>query len=201
MRGLHLLSGEPEKDQHEEEGVGKRLGITLLIKDLGGGAGISTPMNIEKIIIFPKAIEKFCKDSGTKKNSLDFKAKLVWTVAHEMSHGCNVKHHGISLCKHSYPDPPVQGVPSIPLWPCWNTKHGIRSGDVSCVMRYDNVGALHPSDPAACAANGCPDPFPKPEAIGSVFCTSKKGTGYNAGDKCFGDADDGDCLHQFQIRH
>ncbi|MBI4548772.1 MAG: hypothetical protein HY707_12380 [Ignavibacteriae bacterium] len=197
MRGLHLLSGDPEKGQTDEEGGGKRLGITLLIKDLGGGAGISTPVNIEKIVIFPKAIEKFCKDAGPKNNPLDFKTKLLWTVAHEMSHGCNVKHHGISLCRHA----PDVAIPGIDVIPCWNTKHGIRSGDVNCIMRYDNVGGLHTRDPIDCAATDCPAKFPKPEAIGSVFCTGKKGTGYNANDKCFGDADEGDCIHQFQIRH
>jgi len=81
---------------------------------------------------------------------LNAATKEAQTVAHELSHGCNTYHHG-------------EG-PGIP---------GHRSGNVDCIMRYDNfvVGA--------------------PEAIGSTFCNSPKGTGTNANGAGFGNADKG----------
>ena len=81
---------------------------------------------------------------------------------------------------------------------------GLRSGDVRCIMRYDNVGTPVPNTP-------------NPEAIGSIMCTSATGTGYNTPDtirnnrgqiqrireRGYGNANvkdqRGNCIHQVRI--
>ena len=64
--------------------------------------------------------------------------------------------------------------------------HGLRSGNVSCVMRYDNIGTPLSREP---------------EAIGSILCTSAAGTGYNANGQHFQDAatNRGNCKGQIRI--
>jgi hypothetical protein len=76
--------------------------------------------------------------------------------------------------------------------------NGLQSGNTNCFMRYDNVE----DDPF--------DPNKPTEPIGTILCSSPRGTGTNATDgagkcinpvNCFGDATRGrgDCIHQFRI--
>ncbi len=85
------------------------------------------------------------------RRGIRFPEKLSQVVAHEICHGINIYHHG-------------QGV---------NNLHGLRSGDMRCIMRYDN---RLPRIPGYI-----------PERIGSILCNSDQGTGYNALVPCFPD--------------
>jgi hypothetical protein len=117
-----------------------------------------------EIIVYVDRIATFCAA-----RNLSFSQKLLQVTAHELAHGCNVYHHG-------------EGDAVL---------HGNRSGDMSCIMRYDNVPVLNP-----------------PEAIGSIFCTNAAGTGANANNPCitppcFGSANTdwcrGACITQFRV--
>ncbi|MFL5741113.1 MAG: hypothetical protein ACJ75B_12900 [Flavisolibacter sp.] len=123
------------------------------------------PNFVESIYVYQARIKTF---SGAPRN-IDFNSKLLQVVAHELGHGCNVYHHG-------------EGNPADPT--NFNQQHGLRSGNISCIMRYDNVDVNHV------------------EAIGNSFCTSATGTGANANGG-FGDANvnlcRGNCQAQFRV--
>jgi hypothetical protein len=98
--------------------------------------------------------------------------KMQAVVAHELLHGNNVCHHG-------------EGNPEVEN--SFDLKQGLRSGNTSCVMRYDNVGTvLRGFDP---------------EAIGFDLCDSAAGTGYNANGGAFGNAaaKRGNCEGQIRV--
>ncbi len=119
-----------------------------------------------------KDLEAKIKELEGRKIDPDEKER--WVVAHELSHANNVYHHGEMEGKNP------------------NNIPGTRSGDVQCVMRYDNVGV--------------PVPNFRPEAIGSSLCSAAAGTGYNANGAHFGNCATttggprGDCFHQIRIK-
>ncbi|MDI3320627.1 hypothetical protein [Pinibacter soli] len=124
---------------------------------------VNTPPNwVAGIAIFTTAIKKYCTRYG-----INQAGKLNHVVSHELGHGISMYHHG--------EEPYVL--------------QGLQSGDVGCIMRYDNI----PPDNVG-------------EAIGTIFCNQTKGTGTNAlkpcvPTECYGDAAKGrgDCIHQFRI--
>jgi hypothetical protein len=126
-------------------------------------ATVNTPPNwVAGIIVYSTSIKNF-----SERFSLDASTKLAQVVAHELGHGISMYHHGEEI----------------------RALHGLQSGDMNCIMRYDNVPLFNTG-----------------EAIGQIFCTSPKGTANNAlvpcdPPDCYGDAEKGrgDCIHQFRI--
>ncbi len=139
----------------------------LFLKDGGHhssllGVAVSRTMepsipNLEvEIIVYTQKISESCRS----RNMGDSIAKKTAAVtAHELLHGNNVCHHG-------------EGNPALER--SADARNGLRSGNMNCVMRYDNTGT---------AIRGF-----TPEAVGSDLCTDPAGTGYNAGGNGFGNA-------------
>lgn len=132
-----------------------------------GANGQPAPPNwVNRVIVYRDKVTAF---SGPPRN-LNFNDKLSQITAHELAHACNVYHHG-------------EGDPNQPGQ--INQVNGLRSGDMSCIMRYDNI------NPNA------------QEAIGNIFCTSPEGTGTNANNRGFGNANNtlcrGNCTIQFRV--
>lgn len=125
--------------------------------------------NFEREIrIYVTKINKVIKD----RKITDSAGKINAVVAHELLHGNNVCHHGEG-------DDTKENDFDLP--------QGLRSGNVSCVMRYDNVGTVRKGF--------------NPEAVGSSLCSSAAGTGYNANGQAYGNAaaKRGDCKHQIRV--
>ena len=179
--GLKLVDAMFEKE------MGKELGYA---DNSFGYKDIKQRPNIPnwefEIRINTTAIRASCAE-----RKIDYQLKLAKVVAHELFHGCNVCHHGEKLSKTNNEED--YDLPEI---------GGLRSGNIDCVMRYDNVGIKT---------------FPGfiPEPAGNILCSSYAGTGYNKPDTTFdkagnikgikqngmGDAalNRGDCLHQFRV--
>jgi hypothetical protein len=155
QRGLKLINAGDH---------GSLLGIAYSI----GRLEPTIPNFEEEIRIYLPRIIKAIKD----RKITDSVGKIEAVVAHELSHGNNVCHHGEG-------DETKENDADL--------KHGLRSGNMNCVMRYDNVGTV---------LKGY-----KPEAPGTTLCTSNAGTGYNANNQQYGNAaaNRGDCKHQIRI--
>ncbi len=160
QRGLHL------KDHGTHSSL---LGIAY------SSTGQPTVPNAEiEIKVFTTKIHAVvdAKNKGVAdKDKLSYADKLAAIVAHELLHGNNVCHHGEG-------DPDVEKSSDL--------INGLRSGNVGCVMRYDNVGT----------------PLSKiPEKPGTDMCTSAGGTGYNAGGQRFRNAASGrgNCKGQIRV--
>ena len=119
----------------------------------------STPNFTKEVKIFKDKVLAECD-----KFNLDKKKKMQAVVAHELLHGNNVCHHG-------------EGNESAEK--SHDVEHGLRSGEIECVMHYDNSGNNR-------------DINYIPEPIGSMLCGSRAGTGYNTPEnKARQDADGG----------
>jgi hypothetical protein len=121
--------------------------------------------------------------------------QLPTTIAHELGHSVNLIHHGEeALHNHG-----------------GSTKSDRAghetSGDVNCVMRYDNVYEqwCHPKVPGP---GCCIHSIPELEVPGNTFCDSQTGTGCNAsgfnedGDACAftNDATVGKCKEHIKVK-
>ena len=143
-------------------------------KDLFGKAYSQTgkparPNEEDSIVIYPDRIKEHVnkinslvdeynkdpekvKKAGGKFQYLDIDDKKAATVAHELLHANNVCHHG-------------EGKEDVEK--SHDLVNGLRSGDISCVMRYDNTG------------NSIFLDF-FPEKPGKTLCSNPVGTFYNA---------------------
>jgi hypothetical protein len=129
-----------------------------------------------------------CTSAGEPANQLSA------VIAHELGHSVNVWHHG-QLPSHAH-----QGVTSDPAG-------GVTSGNVSCVIRYDNYRRIWCHDTGA---GHCIHSIPNPEPVGTTFCSSQDGTGCNAsgadywGDPCAttndAAADKGNCKSHIRVK-
>lgn len=141
----------------------------------------------DSIVIYKEAIERSVglinhdidsiNEIKTKKKekllkNLSLSGKIDQVVAHELSHGCNICHHGEE-------DDELKGKDKFDI------PNGLRSGNMDCIMRYDNVGARRAGF--------------LPETPGTILCDNPAGTGYNPG--AFGNAADGrgNCQAQLQV--
>lgn len=104
-------------------------------------------------------------------NQITYAGKLAAVVAHELLHGNNVCHHG-------------EGSEEVER--SHDLINGLRSGNIDCVMRYDNTGTALSK---------------VPEKPGTILCTSAAGTGYNANGQRFGNAatNRGNCKGQIRV--
>ena len=84
-------------------------------------------------------------------------------VAHELLHANNVCHHG-------------EGNEAVEN--SHDVLQGLRSGDIYCVMHYDNSGRKRDKEYI-------------PEPVGNSLCTSAAGTGYNRPANNTGNKEDG----------
>lgn len=155
----------------------------------------SPPNWIREVRIYSGRITEACTKRGL--NRAD---KLAAVVAHELFHANNVCHHGEST------GDPEEGTSNH------NNRNGTRSGNVNCVMRYDNIGATVDGNCAPVKEKDA-----NPEAIGNSLCDSPAGTGYNTSSfheerkngrvvkvedqNCFGNAatNRGNCVHQIRV--
>lgn len=101
QRGLHLINGG------SHSGL---LGIALTATDWP-----APPNWVKKVIVYKDAVIK-----AAKRNKLSEAGKEAQVTAHELSHACNVYHHGEAKGDD------------------FSNVSGPRSGQIDCIMRYDN---------------------------------------------------------------
>jgi hypothetical protein len=114
------------------------------------------------------------------------------TIAHELGHAVSVEHHG------DYTEGRCNAGPKGLIAP-WG---GAYAGDRGCVMAYSAAAYYRGWD------GQCYD-WTFPEEWGDTFCTTKTGTGINAGARRMedghplpvsGDAAHGNCQHQVRLK-
>jgi hypothetical protein len=139
--------------------------------------------------------------------------QLQSTIAHELSHGCNVWHHGDS----DYPVTEVEGLMPNGTWVKYTSvapwtvsiKGGQESGVEQCIMRYslssyyeNSMGTWRWKKPPKGALQ-LGKPYAPGEDPGIVFCDDAKGTGVNGnadlGSSKAGNATKGNCKGQFCV--
>lgn len=147
-------------------------------------------------------------------------------VAHEIAHACGVIHHGkletsdkkdSSLLKYIFlGDPTIYNFAQvkdafIATYNSTYSKGTMASGNVSCIMIYNKVAVYgygkfdskttYQSPLIRLIENGKVN-YKYSNIVQNIFCTDKIGTGYNAegGDNIFGNAMNGNCMSQFQVK-
>jgi hypothetical protein len=118
---------------------------------------------------------------------------LSASIAHELGHCSNLQHHG-QLPAHNH-------------GPASDPTGGVTSGDVNCVMRYDNYRVIW------CHVTGaghCIHKIPRPENPGTTFCDSQDGNGCNASGSDYwnnpcafandASADRGECKNRIKVK-
>ncbi|MEO6611006.1 MAG: hypothetical protein ABIT05_09600 [Chitinophagaceae bacterium] len=173
------------------------------------------PANIDKVVIdydYVQILHKKLVDSA-KPEALKFTVKeyLAQTVAHELGHSVNIDHHGVDHYNGSYDITEVSDQIRIfdrngnliikrPLLikGIGDSLNTVESGVMSCMINYYpfyHWGLTIGADGATI--------FNKEPLLplGRVFCTSKNGTGVNATKLYFGNAKNGDCMSQIQLRN
>lgn len=100
-------------------------------------------------------------------SKMSFESTIEETVAHELGHGVNIRHHGDDrregICAPDSNDA---------VW------GGLSSGDQPCLMRYDASFFTH-----YIGWNGQCYDYPNTDHITLYLCENKTGTGINAGNK------------------
>jgi hypothetical protein len=139
--------------------------------------------------------------------------ELQSTIAHELSHGCNVWHHGdddykVAEVENLMPDGTWAKHTSAVPWVV-AIKGGQESGVEQCIMRYARTNYYETlkgnwrwkKPPKGTLQLG--DPYDPGENPGTIFCDDPKGTGVNGktnpGGSKAGDATKGNCTGQFAV--
>lgn len=193
---------------------GDQHGLLLVGEVIGGGtAGEAVPANV--VHKRPKDCTKVRIDKAVIQaaDPANFAGELRATIAHELAHGVGVEHHGnpvnVTANRDILPSDSHYKVfdsdgkrISIPaegfhLSGALGGPGSEASGDVNCVMCYTHVYqwcVIPPTGPdfEIFAA--------KPPVVGTRFCTSAVGTGYNAKGKYYGNASAGACMSQFHVK-
>lgn len=200
----------PNDWSHQDSQYGVRITEGTFPDPATGGKAlpenlIHTPRDCEELRLSTPYVDAARQPTTANKAKVD---ELAWIVAHELAHGCGVRHHGDFT---NFKDLKVKNDPPaiydsdgnlITARPFdvtggighWNSEG---SGDVNCIMTYTSYynWSFHPAEPAYIKASGLPH--------GTTFCTSEKGTGTNDPQRArpiFGNATYGKCLTQFHVR-
>ncbi|MDH5200252.1 MAG: hypothetical protein OEW93_05140 [Candidatus Bathyarchaeota archaeon] len=140
-----------------------------------------------------------CTDVGEHAN------QLKCTIAHELGHSVNLVHHGEEVYAGNVLQ--VHNHGGIKTEPAGRTT----SGDVDCVMRYDNYECTqwcHPKVPGPGCCVHSIRATGSTEAPGTTFCDSQDGSGCNVsgsnsdGDACAfsNDAQVGNCKGHIRVK-
>jgi hypothetical protein len=175
--GLRLCNGRSEKCKGDDD---KALGIVVTVtKDP------APPNWVYRVVVYGTRIEKL---KLVEDGFITYADKAQQVVAHELGHAVNAYHHGERLGSEDNPD--------------YDNKHGVRSGNVNCIMRYDNLKVYTCQDlPETEITVQGRRRKARVEPTGTIFCIGSAGTGYNAQDQCFGNCATGrgDCKHQIRV--
>jgi len=154
---------------------------------------------------------------------------LLKNVPHELAHGCGVKHHGADvelkwkIAKHFAVGHDEMVVVDMNGNNILNTifqpaddddiaeTNGAATGNVRCLMTYDDdyeyIMAKKVIGVETTKYTFTITPYrvkkrtdSKKEFLQTIFCTNQTGTEWNGNGKLSGDAANGNCLSQFQIR-
>ena len=138
---------------------------------------------------------------------------LANTVAHELAHGVNVNHHGLTSDESSPRTIPPNGVNIYHIYDdngieitdrpfqingSIGTVGNDESGDLSCIMAYTSFyqWAYRYNHQDGSLNYYSVRLLPK----GKTLCNSKSGTGINHNNEYFGDATFGNCLSQIKLK-
>jgi len=155
QRGLHLV----DAGNHTS-----LLGIAIPVS-----GNWPSPPNFSKVVnVYTGRIATF----STARN-LVYATKEAQVIAHELSHACNVYHHGESPETNQ------------------NNLHGVRSGNFDCIMRYDNAAA---PGGEAIGNSVCTS------GAGTGYNTNEDQPGFGNADSHGAQWSRGNCLHQYRIR-
>jgi hypothetical protein len=183
------------KDQHGLRLVNENTGEAADAYGYTYGDGPGLPRVTVKVAIN----RDNCTDVGEHAN------QLKCTIAHELGHSVNLVHHGEEVYVGNVLQ--VHNHGGTKTEPAGRTT----SGDVDCVMRYDNYECTqwcHPKVPGPGCCVHSIRASGSTEAPGTTFCDSQDGTGCNAsgsnsdGDACAfsNDAQVGNCKGHIRVK-
>ncbi|MCG3175269.1 MAG: hypothetical protein MOGMAGMI_00191 [Candidatus Omnitrophica bacterium] len=132
------------------------------------------------------------------------------TVAHELGHAIGMPHHGNPLWSTWKKEvrqatggasdwlpgkvisSPTLCSRKLPREYIFGKKHNQSSGTLECIMRYPYMAEVYEQSDGTldCAT---------PEPGQTIFCETSSGNGWNAGNRCAGDAANGNCMSYLQV--